>query len=101
MCNIWKHPRRKELSLQQIEQLLSDKLFSGIQAIDITGGEPTLREDLVQVVHVLIDMLPELKKITLSTNALDTGRVIKSCVEIAKASNKRGIDFLLQRISCM
>lgn len=95
MCDIWKYPRRKELSLQQIEQLLSDELFRGVQVIDITGGEPTLREDLVQVVHVLIDKLPKLKKIGLSTNALDTDRVIKSCVGIAEAAKNNGIDFFV------
>jgi len=95
MCGIWKYPRRKELSLEQIEHLLSDKLFRGIQVIDITGGEPTLRDDLVQVVHVIIDKLPELKKINLSTNALDTDRVNNSCVGIAKAAEKKGIDFFV------
>ena len=96
MCNIWRLPKKKEISLQQIEQLLSDELFRGIQAINITGGEPTLREDLIQIVHALIDKLPKLKKITLTTNALDTGRVTKSCTEIAEVSNKYGIDFLIE-----
>ena len=96
MCNIWKLPKKKELSLQQIEQLLSDTLFRSIQVINITGGEPTLRKDLVQIANLFIDMLPELKKITLTTNALDTDRVVKSCVEIAEASNKQGIDFLVE-----
>ena len=96
MCNIWRLPKKKELSLQQIEQLLSDKLFSDIEAVNITGGEPTLREDLIQIAYVLIDMLPKLKKITLSTNALDTQRVIKSCVEIAEACQSQGIDFLVE-----
>ena len=96
MCNIWKLPKNKELSLQQTEQLLSDKLFRSIQVINITGGEPTLRKDLVQIVNLLIDKLPELKIITLTTNALDTDRVVRSCVEIAEASNKQGIDFLVE-----
>jgi len=96
MCNIWKLPKKNELSLQQIEQVLSDELFKGIQAINLTGGEPTLREDIVQVARVLVDKLPELKKITLTTNALNTSRVTKSCVEIAEVSNKRGVDFLVE-----
>lgn len=96
MCNIWALPRKQELSLQQIGRLLSDKLFRGIEVVNITGGEPTLREDLVQITRALIHMLPELKKITLTTNALDTVRVVNSCVEIAQFCNKRGIDFLIE-----
>ena len=56
MCNIWRLPKKKELSLQQMEQLLSDKLFSNIEAVNITGGEPTLREDHIQIAYVLIDL---------------------------------------------
>lgn len=96
MCNIWKLPKRKELSPQQIEQIISDIPFKGIQAVNITGGEPTLREDLIQIVRVLIDKLPKLKKITLTTNALDTDRVTRTCVEIAEDFNKKGTDFLVE-----
>lgn len=96
MCNIWRLPKKKELSLQQIKQLLSDELFKGIQAINLTGGEPTLREDITQIAYALTDMLPKIKKITLTTNALDTERVTKTCVGIAEACQKQGIDFLVE-----
>jgi len=96
MCNIWKLPKKKELSLRQIEQLFADNLFRGIQVINITGGEPTLREDITQITGVLIDAMPELKKITLTTNALDTDRVVKCCIKIAEACNNQGIDFIAE-----
>jgi len=96
MCNIWKLPKKKELSLRQIEQTLSDKLFRSIQIINITGGEPTLREDITQIVQALIEAMPELKKITLTTNGLDTNRVVKCCTDIGEICNDNGIDFLVE-----
>jgi len=96
MCNIWQLPKKKELSLQQIEQLASNKLFKGIQAINLTGGEPTLRKDIIQIAYVLTDLLPKLEKLTLTTNALDTEKVTSSCIGIAESCRKHGIDFLVE-----
>lgn len=96
MCNIWQLPKKKELSLQQMEQLASNKLFEGIQAINLTGGEPTLRRDIVEIVDVLADKLPKLRKITVTTNALDKERVTNSCVGAAECCRKHGIDFLVE-----
>ena len=96
MCNIWAGSKKQELSLKQLESLLSDKLFNGVEVINITGGEPTLRKDLVQIALMIQHKLPELKKVTLTTNALDTARVVRSCEEIARYYDEEGIDFLVE-----
>jgi MoaA/NifB/PqqE/SkfB family radical SAM enzyme len=62
MCNTWAHPSRasEEISLDTLA-----KLPDGIGRLNITGGEPTLRRDLVEVVDVLA---PKARRLEISTN---------------------------------
>lgn len=83
------------MSLDQMKRVFSDKLFEKIQSVNITGGEPTLRKDLAQITGLLIDKMPKLKKIILTTNGLDPDRVANSCEEIAEICAQNGIDFLV------
>ena len=95
MCSIWEKETRQEMSLKELERAFSDNLFRKIQNVNITGGEPTLREDLSQIVQLLIKKMPELKKITLTSNGLNTDRVVNSSIETSEICQKSNIDFLI------
>lgn len=95
MCNIWKKDRKPEMSLEQLEAAFSDNLFRKIQNVNITGGEPTLRKDLSQIVRLLIRKMPELRKITLTTNALNANSVVTSSAKISEICSENDIDFLV------
>jgi MoaA/NifB/PqqE/SkfB family radical SAM enzyme len=64
MCNIWRRPTlpREEVSLATLR-----KLPGGFDNLNITGGEPTLRNDLKEMVDVLY---PKAKKLEISSNGL-------------------------------
>ena len=49
MCDIWKNPtqKEKEITIAEIEKLPSVKF------INITGGEPFVREDLEEIIDVI------------------------------------------------
>ena len=50
MCNIWKIPTQvPELSIDEWLDLLSDVVFTDLRELDITGGEPFLRKDLLDL----------------------------------------------------
>ena len=51
MCSIWEKKPRQEMSLDELERAFSDNLFRRIQNVNITGGEPTLRKDLSDLVY--------------------------------------------------
>jgi len=95
MCSIWEKKPGQEMSLKELESAFSDNLFRKIQNVNITGGEPTLRKDLNQVAHLLIRKMPELKKITLTSNGLNADRVVNSSKEISKICSKSNVDFLV------
>lgn len=76
MCNIWKNKQGVELTSLELQSALSDKLFSKVQHIGITGGEPTLRKDLPQMCESIISALPSLKGVSMITNCIDYETVI-------------------------
>ena len=41
---------KEELTLEQIDVLLQDLRLAGCQVVDLFGGEPTLRSDLVDII---------------------------------------------------
>jgi MoaA/NifB/PqqE/SkfB family radical SAM enzyme len=53
ICNYWKNPSdpKTELTLRQIEEGLRKVHAYGCRFINFTGGEPTLRPDLDQIVN--------------------------------------------------
>jgi molybdenum cofactor biosynthesis enzyme MoaA len=56
-CSIWKYEsNQRELAINEIRDFLTSnkELFRKIKTIQITGGEPYLRDDLDQVVKVKI-----------------------------------------------
>ena len=71
MCNIWKNPSK---SSEEFSPNLLNKLPDGLDRINVTGGEPTLRNDLIDIVTIL---RKKAKKVDISTNGYFPDRLIK------------------------
>jgi len=84
MCNIWERKKDMELSPEQLATVLRDPLFSELQVVGVNGGEPTLRKDIGDLVEALFTTLPKLKHISLITNALNAGQVIRQVQNVAE-----------------
>ena len=69
MCNTWQFPTRPA------EELTPEDLSSlpALKFVNVTGGEPFLRDDLQEIVEVV---LPKAERIVISTNGYYTDRVI-------------------------
>jgi len=79
MCSDWKrHDGDRELSLSEVGQILRNPLFDSVEKFVLSGGEPTLREDLTQIAGIVLDSLPRLQEMSLLTNGLDPTRVTES-----------------------
>lgn len=78
MCSAWrKQVNHKELTVQEIDYIFSDNILSNsVRIINLTGGEPTLRDELDEIVKVLQFRCKNLTKIDISTNGIETARVI-------------------------
>jgi len=85
MCSAWeKQQTYPELSIQQIADIFSDRILrNNLEIVNLTGGEPTLREDLVDIIKVLIHSCSRLRRIDIPTNGINTEQVIDNIERIA------------------
>jgi len=91
MGSTWERGQDKRITPEELSNILTDSLFSRIQHVDITGGEPTLRPDLPEVGQVLIDSLPKLKSLQMITNALHSQVVIERTMALAQVTQAAGV----------
>jgi len=71
ICNIWKTRVSGEPDLDRWEDVFSDKIFETIEYLLISGGEPTLRGDLFEIVRSLTGRVPSLRKILIAINGIE------------------------------
>lgn len=71
MCNTWQHPSKKS---EEFAPELIDKLPDGLKFINITGGEPFIREDLDEIIE---RALKKTERLVISNNGYFTDQVIK------------------------
>ncbi|MEQ9303782.1 MAG: radical SAM protein, partial [Marinoscillum sp.] len=93
MCNIWKQKLDFEITPTQLEEVLRDPLFSKIKAVGITGGEPTLREDLPDLYEACCKSLPTLQGLSIITNAIKDKDVIARVTRVGEICDQYGVKF--------
>jgi MoaA/NifB/PqqE/SkfB family radical SAM enzyme len=86
MCNIWTLPDSvPDLQAQEWTALLASDLLRDLRELDITGGEPFLRDDLTAIVRSIASLkathLKRLRSVAITTNGLLTDRVIGMVAE--------------------
>ena len=88
MCDIWKNPTKKqdEISIDEIKKL------PNVKFINITGGEPFVREDLEDIIEVCFQKSP---RVVISTSGWFEDRIIS----MAKRFPKIGIRISIEGLS--
>jgi len=71
MCHTWKYPSKIK---EEIGPDIIDKIPGGQYRINLTGGEPALREDLLDIVGVLVR---KTRRLEISTNGYFTKRLVE------------------------
>jgi radical SAM protein with 4Fe4S-binding SPASM domain len=89
MCNIWEHPteKSKEITPEEIKRL------PRVKFINLTGGEPFIREDLDKIAEVCFTKSP---RVVISTSGWFEDRVIA----LAKQFPEIGIRISIEGLSC-
>lgn len=70
MCYIWKYPTKPD---EEISKEILEKLPDNFDNLNVTGGEPTLRKDLPEIIDILY---PKAKITEISTNGLHTDKIL-------------------------
>lgn len=80
MCNIWQKPVENELSLEEIDQIFTK--YNRFSWINLTGGEPFMRDDFTEIVRVIAKRSPNLFLLNFPTNGYLTDSVVATVREI-------------------
>jgi len=84
MCRIWQEDASDDLGLEEIGEIFNDSFSKSIRFMTLTGGEPTLRADLGEIVRIVLQSCPNLEELHLATNGLRPRllrRQIDRCLE--------------------
>ena len=86
-------PKKALLTFEEIERLVTILASMGISKIRLTGGEPFVRTDLMQLIR-RIKSIEGIRDIHLTTNGVLTGKQIPELKEIGIASVNLSLDTL-------
>jgi MoaA/NifB/PqqE/SkfB family radical SAM enzyme len=67
MCSIWKRDV-PDLPLEKIEELFAAKILKKLLNVSITGGEPLLRSDIIDIVKIITSSCKRLSIISIDSN---------------------------------
>lgn len=100
MCNIWKIPGVvPELDMPSWARLLGSHGFEDLVELDITGGEPFLKEELSSFFETIKALhqshLRRLRSIAITTNAILTPKVLATTEAILGILETSGIQLVL------
>jgi MoaA/NifB/PqqE/SkfB family radical SAM enzyme len=70
--------------LEQFDAIFSDPVYSRVEYIILAGGEPTLRNDLPEIIELMHRHMPRLKKLLIPSNVINRVSVQKQYPRIAR-----------------
>lgn len=100
MCNIWRIPPEvKDLPVDDWLGFLDQETFRHLKELDVTGGEPFLRDDLFELMagvsHLKKRALTELRSAAITTNGFLTEKVVDKTAAIASIMKESGLDLVV------
>lgn len=76
MCDSWRKTSRDDLDLSEISRIFEE--LPDMDAVRLTGGEPFVRKDLLEIAHLAQDKLRPLF-LHVTTNGFLTDRIVRFC----------------------
>ena len=95
MCNIWQLPVVPELAAGDWLKLLKSPVLSDLKELDVTGGEPFLRDDIVELLlgigRLKATHLKQLCSVAITTNGFLTDKVLKDVGAVIGPLEEAGV----------
>ena len=95
MCNIWRMPAVPEIVAADWLKLLESPVLSRLKELDITGGEPFLRNDIVELLlgigRIKKSHLRSLCSVAITTNGFLTNKVLKDVGAVIGPLEQAGV----------
>ncbi len=91
MCGMQNLVSKRDYSVEELNKILSDRLFKEVVCVGLNGGEPFLRPDLVECVDVILQKLPRLRAINIISNGYFTNSIIEKLSNIKTLCDEKGV----------
>ncbi len=96
MCNIWRMPvASPELEAEEWLKLLQSPILSELKELDVTGGEPFLRDDLAELLlgigTLKATSLPRLCSVAITTNGFLTAKILSDVSAVIGPLEQAGV----------
>jgi radical SAM protein with 4Fe4S-binding SPASM domain len=85
MCNIWKNPSENDLRAEEYRFLPES-----LRYVNVSGGEPFLRDDIPEIVRVVKERAPR-SEIVISSNGFLPDRIERSMREVLRIDPAIGV----------
>ena len=95
MCNVWQDNEENELKPDEIAEYFSDPALTDLKHVGISGGEPSLRKDLVECIDAITRTLPKQKSLSITSHGYHHNRWSRFLPKIVEITKNRDIDFIL------
>jgi MoaA/NifB/PqqE/SkfB family radical SAM enzyme len=83
MCTIWRREEPESVSLETLRNLLDDAVVrNSLEVVNLTGGEPFLRKDLLALLSELVTACPRLREVGIPTNGSMPSRIVDQARQI-------------------
>lgn len=82
MCSIWKMVPENELTLEELQAFFKDPYLKKLRWLNLTGGEPFMRQNFAEIVKAAADNLPNLEIIAIPSNGFMPDRVEKTTLKM-------------------
>jgi MoaA/NifB/PqqE/SkfB family radical SAM enzyme len=94
MCNNWKRGDRKvDMSLEDLDKVFAHPFWGATENVNISGGEPTTRNDLPEMVELFHRRLPRMRKLGINTTGLTPHRAIPMLTRIVEFCGEHDVLF--------
>ena len=88
-CNV-KSIKDKDITIEQLNNVIKDKLFSEINSVGINGGEPFLMSNIEEYIRAILQ-LPKLTSINIISNGILVERILSKLEIIYTLCKKNNV----------
>lgn len=91
MCGMKGLIKKPHFTPKELATILQDELFKNVKSVGLNGGEPFLRDDLVECIETIVDKIPSLKEFYFISNGYFTDKILGKLSDIKKLCDKKEI----------
>lgn len=92
-CNAWQKAKLSFIAVAALRELLQRPLFSEVQHVGISGGEPSTFNNLLEHISVILEALPKIETLSITSNCILSEFWIENISKVQDLCEKNNVYF--------